>query len=113
MDEQGTSSQNMEIIPPLPTSKIILKVIEIPHLDVFYSPLSKDVVRRQRKRRRVETLKIPPGNEPIHIVWMDIPSNLHENLTRLSQFTGAYATATMHKGIEVYILLREREEKIV
>jgi len=87
-------------------------VTEIPPLDVFYNPLHKVVVRRQRKRRRIETPKVPPGNEPMDIVWKDIHSNLAENLTRLSQFTREYATVTMDKATELSILLREREEKI-
>lgn len=60
----------------------------------------------------METPKIPLGNEPMDIVWRDIPSNSTENLTRLSQFTGAYAIATMDKATEISILLREREERI-
>jgi len=46
------------------------------------------------------------------IVWRDIPFNPAENLTRLSQFMGAYATATMDKATEVSTLLREKEERI-
>jgi len=46
MDEQVTTSQQTEIIPALPTLEIILKVTEIPPLDVFYSPLHKAIVRR-------------------------------------------------------------------
>ena len=38
-------------------------------------------------------------------VWEDTPSNPIENLTRLSQFTGAYTTATMDKAAEVSILV--------
>jgi len=108
MDEQGTCSQNTKIIPTLPTSEIIRKVTETPPLDVFYSPQHKAVVRRQRKRRRVETPKIPIGNEPMDIVCKDIPSNPAENLTRLSQVTRAYVIATMDKAMEVSILLWER-----
>lgn len=112
MSEQGTSLQNIEIIPTFLTSEIILKVTEIPPLDVFYSTLHKVVVRRQRKRRRVETPEIPRENEPMDIVWKDIPSNPAENLTKLSQFTGAYATATMDKATKVFVFLMEREERI-
>ena len=36
-----------------------------------------------------------------------------ENLTRLSQFAGAYATATIDKVAEVQMLLREKEQKIM
>jgi len=59
-------------------------VIEIPPLDVFYSPLHKDVVRRQRKRRRIETIAFSPRNDSMDIVWKDMPSNAAENLTRFS-----------------------------
>ena len=101
MDEQGTSSQNAEIIPTFPTSEIILKVTKIPPLDVFYNPLYKVVVRRQRKIRRVETPEIPPGNELMDIVWKDIPSNPTKNLGRMSKFTGEYATTTIDKANEI------------
>ena len=81
-------------------------VSEIPPLDVFYIPLNKAVVRRQRKIRRVETLEIPMGNKLMDIVWKDIHSNPIEKLTRMSQFTGAYATATMDKATKVSVFLR-------
>jgi len=58
MDEKGECSQHTEIILALPTLEIILKVTEIPPLYVFYNPLHKAIVRRQRKRRRVETPQI-------------------------------------------------------
>jgi len=112
MDEQATTSQQTNIIPTLPTSEIILKVTEIPPLDVFYSPLHKAVVRRQTKRKRVETLELPTRNKPMDIVWRDIPFNPVEKLTRLSQLIGEHATATMKKATEVSTLLREKEERI-
>jgi len=55
---------------------------------------------------------MPPGNEPMDIIWKDIPSSPTENLTKLSQFVGAYATATIDKSTKVSIFLREREERI-
>lgn len=112
MNEQGTSSQQTEVILIFPLSEIILKVTEIPPLDVFYNPLHKVVVRRQTKRRRIETPEIPLGNEPVDIVWKDIPSNPAKNLTRLSQFTGTYGIANMDKATKISILLREKEENI-
>lgn len=113
MEEQATTSQHTEIICTLPTLEIVLKVTEIPPLDVFYSPLHKDVVRRQRKRRRVDTPEYPPRNDPMDIVLKDIPFNPTENLTRPSQFMQAYAWATMDKANEVSTLQREKEERIV
>ena len=61
-----------------------MKVTKIPPLDVFYSPLPKVVVRRQRKRRRVDAPEFPLGNEPMDIFSKDIPFNLAKKLTRLS-----------------------------
>jgi len=60
--------QHAKIIPALPTSKIVLKVTKIPPFDVFYSPLHKVVVRRQRKRRSVDALEFSLGDEPMDIV---------------------------------------------
>ena len=83
---------------------------DIPPLDVFYSPLHKAVVIKQRKRRRIET---PLGNEVMEVVWKDTPSNPIENLTRLSQFIGAYTTATIDKATKVSILIQEKDVKIM
>jgi len=58
MVEKGESSQHTKIILAFPTLEIILKVTEIDCLDVFYNPLHKAIIRRQRKRRRVETPQI-------------------------------------------------------
>ena len=42
----------------------------------------------------------------MEVVWKNTPSNLIENLTiRLSQFAGAYTTATMDKAAKVSILV--------
>ena len=93
-----------------PTDEIVHKVTDIPPLDVFYSPLHKFLVRKQRKRIRIET---PPGNEVREAVWKDTPSNQIENLTRLSQFVGAYTAATMDKVAKVSILVQEKDDKIM
>jgi len=42
------------------------------------------MVRRWRRRRRVETPEIPPGNKQMDIVWKDIPSNPAEKFTKFS-----------------------------
>lgn len=45
--EEGVKgTQDVEIIPVTPTSEIVLRVEEIPPLDVFYSPTHKAVVKR-------------------------------------------------------------------
>lgn len=41
------------------------------------------------------------------------PIESSTNLTRLSQFIGAYATVTIDKEIEVQMLLKEKEDKIM
>ena len=46
----------MEHIPISPSSEIMLKIEEIPPLDVFYSPQHKAVVRRQRKKKKLENV---------------------------------------------------------
>ena len=46
---------DMEHIPITPSSELVLKVEEIPPLDIFYSPQHKAVVRRQRKKRKLES----------------------------------------------------------
>lgn len=40
-------------------------------------------------------------NESMEIVWKDAPIDPSENITKLSQFPGAYATATFDKAVEV------------
>lgn len=47
MTEEGVKgTQDVEIILVTPTSEIVLRVEEIPPLDVFYSPTHKAVVKR-------------------------------------------------------------------
>ena len=102
MDEKTTTSQQTKIIPALPTSEIFLKVTEIAPLDVFYSPLHKVVARGQRKRRRTKaSLVVTPGDIPMDILWKDTQTDPSNNLTKLSQFVGAYAFAMIDKAIEV------------
>lgn len=40
------------------------------------------------------------------------PINPLENITKLSQFVGTYATATLDKAAEVQIFLKEKEENV-
>lgn len=47
------------------------------------------------------------------IVWKDSPMDPSQNLAKLSQYVGAYAMATIHKAIEVQMLLREKEQKVM
>lgn len=81
--EEVIYTQKTKHIPVAPSSKIVLKIEEIPHLDVFYSPQHKAVVRRQRKKRKIDIV-ISPEAEPLDVLWQDPNTNPMENLTRLS-----------------------------
>ena len=45
-EEKNPEDQDVEIIPEHPTGQIVLKIEEIPPLDVFYSPKHKAVVKK-------------------------------------------------------------------
>jgi len=53
--------KEIEIIPKYPSSEITLSIEEIPPLDVFYSPKHRVVVKRQRKKRKIDqaSTKVP------------------------------------------------------
>ena len=81
---------------------------------MFYIPQHKVVVKRQRKKRKLDsTTTTTLQNEPMDVIWKDSPIDPSSNLTRLSQFTGAYATTTMDKETQVQMFLREKEDKII
>lgn len=106
-----SSSKDVEVIPKGPSDQIILQVEDIPPLDVFYSPRHKAVVKRQRKRRRIDqpsifTEQTVTGN----IVWKE-ESNPSYDLTRLSQYVGAYSAATIDKASEVSLLLKTKDQE--
>lgn len=101
----------MKHIPIAPSSELLLNVEEIPPLDIFYSPQHKAVVRRQRKKRKLENT-LSQDAEQLDVLWKDPASNPTENLTKLSQITGAYASATIDKASEVQQLLKEHENQI-
>ena len=97
----------MEFISTFPTSEIVLKIEEIPPMDTFYSPKHKFVMRRQRKIRRIEQSQLlVPRDFPMELVWKDSQSNLSQDLTHLTQFTGAYAYATIDKATKVQHLIK-------
>lgn len=109
----GTISNvpEMEHIPITPSSELILKIEEIPPLDVFYSPQHKEIVRRQRKKRKLENI-LSHDAEQLDVLWQDPTTDPTDNLTKLSQITGAYASATIDKASEVHQLLKEKEDQI-
>jgi len=102
---------DMEHIPIAPSSELMIKIEKIPPLDIFYSPQHKAVVRRQRKKRKLENV-ISHDAEQLYVLWQDPTSNPTENLTKLSQIAGAYASATIDKESEVQQLLKEKEDQI-
>jgi len=97
----------MEHIPITPSSELMLKIEEIPPLDVFYSPQHKAMVRRKRKKRKLESV-LSHDAEQLDILWQDRTTNPTENLTKLSQIVGAYAFATIDKASEVQQTLKEK-----
>lgn len=54
-------------------------------MDILYNPTHKVVVKRQRKKRKLDAMVVTtPENEPTDIMWKDMPINPSENLTKLS-----------------------------
>ena len=100
-------SQETEHIPITPSSKIVLNIEDIPPLDVFYSPQYKVVVRKQRKKINLESA-ISTNAKQLDFLWKDPTTDPTDNLTKLSQITGAYASATIDKSSEVRLLLNEK-----
>lgn len=49
----------------------------------------------------------------MEFVWKDTHVDPSENLTKLSQFAGAYARTTIDKTMEVRLLLKEKEQRIL
>ena len=45
-------------------------------------------------------------------MWKDPTTEPTDNLANLSQMTGAYASATIDKAVEIQLLLDEKEEQI-
>lgn len=52
--DQSLEVEDIEIIPPFPTLEVVLRVEEIPPLDIFYSPQHKAMVKRQRNKRNTD-----------------------------------------------------------
>ena len=96
-----------EHIPITPSSEIVLNIKDIPPLDVFYSPQYKAVVRKQRKKRKLES-SISTEAEQLDVLWKDPTTDPTDNLAKLSQITRAYASATIDKASEVKLLLNEK-----
>ena len=114
--QSGTSglpnSKEVEIIPKDPSDQIILQIEEISPLDVFYSPRHKVVVKRQRKRRRTHQPSLFPEQTVMgNVVWKE-EFDPSDDLTKLSQYAGAYSAATIDKASEVSLLLKTKDQEI-
>ena len=81
----GTISNvsDMEHILVTPSYELILKIEEIPPLDIFYSPQHKVVVRRQRKKIKLENVLCHDAGK-LDVLWQDPTTNPTETLTKLS-----------------------------
>lgn len=110
--ERAFNTKETEHIPISPSSKIVLRIEEIHPLDVFYSPQHKVVIRRQRNKRKLDSV-LALENEPLDVLWKDPSTDPSANLTRLSQVAGAYTLATIDKVVEVQSLLKEKEDRIL
>ena len=79
---------------------------------VFYSPKHRAVVRKQRKRWKINhTSSIATQSEFVNVIWKDSEVNPSKDFTKLSQFVGAYTTATIDKATEVNQLIKEKDQK--
>ena len=77
-------SKDAEIIPKDPSDQIVLQIEDIPSLDVFYSPKHRAIVKRQRKRRRLDQSSLLPAQiETTNVVWEE-QFNPSDDLTKLS-----------------------------
>lgn len=105
--------QDIEIIPENPTEEIVLQIEEIPPIDVFYSPKHRVVVKRQRKKRKIDqTPLLTPHAEMMNVEWK-AKVNPSEDLTKLWQYSRAYTTVTMDKASEVSHPMREKDQAII
>lgn len=55
---------------------------------------------------------LSPDNEPMDVIWKDTTMDPSNNLTKMSQFVGAYAYATIDKVVKVKQLIRKKYERI-
>ena len=49
----------------------------------------------------------------MEVFWKDSKVDHYDGLTRLNQFTRAYASATIDKAFEVQQLIKENDERII
>ena len=83
MVEGAINTQEMEHILVALSAKMVLKIEEITPLNIFYSSQHKAVVRRQRKKRKLDVM-LALEDEPLDVLWKDLAIDPSENLTKLS-----------------------------
>lgn len=78
-------NKDIEFIPAFPTSELVLRVEKIPPLDIFYSPKHKVIVKRQRKKIKIEhSQAFFLGKTSFEVVWKGSVSTPSEELGRLT-----------------------------
>lgn len=83
--EETANEPEVELIPITPTYETILRIEEVPPLDVLYSPQNNVVVRRKRKKRKLYSIAVTtPENELMDALRKDSPVDPPANLNRLS-----------------------------
>lgn len=87
----------------------------MPPLDIFYSPQHKAIVKMGRKKRKLDQSQslMPNKLSSFEFLWKGSSATPTKELGKLTQFVGAYASATIDKVVEVQELLKEKEEKII
>ena len=84
--EEIAKEPEVEHIPVTPTFEIIIKIEYIPPLDVFYSPHHKAMVKRQRKKIKLDSIAATtPKNELMDVLWKESLVDPSASLTRLSR----------------------------
>ena len=88
----------------------MLKLEQIPPLYIFYSPKHRAVVRKQKKRRRTDQdALLASQGEFLNVVYKNAEVDPSEDLTKLSQYTGAYSAATIDKASEVIQMMKQKD----
>jgi len=112
VSEKLLDDKDIETVPTFPSSEVVLKIEEIPPLEIFYSPQHKAIVKREIKKRKIDQSQtLVPGNAYFEVLWKGSTTTPTKELGRPTQFTGAYASTTIDKATEVEQFL-EKEEKI-
>lgn len=76
--------KDLEIIPENPSDEIVLHIEQISPLDVFYSPKHRAIIKRQRKKRKIDHSPLLTSQmEMMNVVWRE-EFNPSYDLTKIS-----------------------------